>query len=122
MTRLLQNLATFAAVCLTTTAGCRSDDDSGPLVPSDAELEEAINGYCEIAVPCYPDTWEEPEHDHCVAQQEEWATRSPECRKARFDFYECIAQLTSCEALTQPPGQPCRIESNVSAELRCDAP
>jgi hypothetical protein len=104
-------------VLSTTTVGCNSTDDGEPLEPSDAKLEEAIEHYCDIVVPCYPGMWEEPEHDNCVAQQEEWAAKSPECRKARFDFTECIVELGSCEALGE---QPCRIEHNVASELRCD--
>lgn len=116
----LRGILVHLIVVLPAVAGCGStDDDNHPPEPSDAQLEQVIEGYCSIAVPCYPGTWEEPEYDGCIAQQEEWAARSPECRKARYDFCGCIVELGSCEALSGP--QPCRMENSVSSELRCDA-
>lgn len=121
MTRILPHVICWTTLLSTTLSGCRDTNDPPP-GPSDTELSEAIDAYCDTVVPCYPGVWSEPEHDSCVEQQEEQAALSSECRKRRFDYYECVAELDSClhvEAIGQPPGSPCRDEFVALGEFGC---
>jgi hypothetical protein len=123
MTRILPLVVWWAVVLPMTMSGCGPGDKSEPPPgPSDAELAETIGDYCNTMVQCYPGTWTEPEHDTCVTQQEEQTAQNSECRKALFDYYECVVSLSSClevKSINQAPGTPCRDEFVASGELAC---